>query len=573
MSRKKSPVRILLIEDDPNCVLIVNEHLKKCREKISGFFEIEKAENLAQGLERLTQRRYDIVLLDLTLPDSKGIDTLNQLRPHTKGIPVVILTGIADEAVALEALDRGAADYLIKNEMSHNSLGRTVLFAIERFHARKELESLTGELKAKNELLERFAVLDHLTEVLNRRGLEQTLHRESRWSRRAKSELIAALISLDNFKQINGSLGHVAGDVVLKEIASRLKASLRVSDYIGRIGGDEFLVLLPETPLTDGIRVAEKLRLSISSSPVSVSKNEGVQIKASIGVLPVSITTFSLEELLTSAYKILERSKRSRKNKVFVGNPSGEAQEVQGDFISNLTQRLSNDGQFWAVMQPICRLINMEPVGYEFLTRSTSKGFEMPADFFRASLEANALTLVDQMCFKVCLSSAACLQPDLKRHINLFPSTMINVPIEELIEEIRSFHDKGIYCIEISEAQIIGDPSYLVTAVRGLKQHGILVAIDDVGFGRSCVESLTLLEPDIVKIDRKAITGAKEDLNRIRSLERLLSIGRSLGAEVIAEGIESRNDLEVLIELGVRYGQGYFIGMPAKAPSRQKSSL
>ena len=145
-------------------------------------------------------------------------------------------------------------------------------------------------------------------------------------------------------------------------------------------------------------------------------------------------------------------------------------------------------------------------------------------------------------------------------------STLINVPVQHLLDSLPPDSRKGSYCIEISEQQIIGDPSYLIPAVQALKKANVLVAIDDVGFGRSCLESLILFEPDIVKIDKKCVMGFSNDILRQGSFKRILKVADSLGTEVIAEGIESKDDLVLLKELGVKYGQGFLWGKPTEIP-------
>jgi len=147
-------------------------------------------------------------------------------------------------------------------------------------------------------------------------------------------------------------------------------------------------------------------------------------------------------------------------------------------------------------------------------------------------------------------------------HLNLFPSTMIDVPVKSLLEEFPEDRKKGMYCIEISEQQIIGDPSYLAKPVEELKKAGLLVAIDDVGFGRTCLENLILLEPNIIKIDKRCVKGVARDKSRAHALQRILKVAEVLGTDVVAEGIESEEDLDVLRNLGVRYGQGFLLDRP-----------
>ncbi len=138
----------------------------------------------------------------------------------------------------------------------------------------------------------------------------------------------------------------------------------------------------------------------------------------------------------------------------------------------------------------------------------------------------------------------------------------MDTPIERLMTLFPSNKTDGNYVIEISEQQFIGDPAYLRDHVQALKERGLLVAVDDVGFGRSSLESLIILEPDIVKIDRKYVSGISEEPAKARLLKRLVKVVNSLGAELVAEGIECREELDLLVEMGVPFGQGWLCGKP-----------
>jgi EAL domain-containing protein (putative c-di-GMP-specific phosphodiesterase class I) len=233
--------------------------------------------------------------------------------------------------------------------------------------------------------------------------------------------------------------------------------------------------------------------------------------------------------------------------------------------LAELTERLRKGECFRAVSMPILKLDDESLVGYEILSRGPAGAFEMPDDLFRVSCEHNLLTIVDLRCLKTCLN--ACVLPKFDQkarfHVNLFPSTIIDTPIDRLLTLFPSTRKKGNFCIELSEQQFIGDPAYLRDHIAALKENGILVAIDDVGFGRSSLESLIILEPDIVKIDRKYVSGIADEPAKARLLKRLVKVVRALGAELVAEGIERREELELLLEVGVRYGQGWYWGKPA----------
>jgi EAL domain-containing protein (putative c-di-GMP-specific phosphodiesterase class I) len=148
----------------------------------------------------------------------------------------------------------------------------------------------------------------------------------------------------------------------------------------------------------------------------------------------------------------------------------------------------------------------------------------------------------------------------MRFHLNIFPSTLLDTPIEQLLSLFPAQTDGRVFCVEISEQQFVGDPAYMRDHVNALKQAGILVAIDDVGFGRSSLETLILLEPDLVKVDRKYVTGVSIEPAKARLMKRLANVAKSLGAEIVAEGIESSDDIPVLKEIGVHYGQGWLFG-------------
>ena len=560
MANKLKPQRILLIENEPDYSKLIRLRLSK---ETNSQFSVQCSETLAEGLEKIRSESIDAILLDLNLPDSRGIATLNTLQEQASQIPIVILTGESDHATALEAIRLGAQDFLVKENVDGAMLPRILSYAIERHRGRKEMDALTRQLQTANFQLEKLAFLDPLTELLNRRGLENALAREIRGARREASELLVLLIDLDDFKRINDTWGHAIGDIVLKETAQRLKNHLRATDYIARVGGDEFLILLPQARISEGAQIAEKLRMSIAAATFSLPSKDCIQVTGSFGLTLVSEDVASLDELLAKTHAVLYRSKRNGKNRVSYDR-EGKAEDSNVPLLSQLYERLREKEVFRALAQPIVRLSDGQNMGYELLTRSTIEGFEMPDEFFSLCLEANLLTYVDRQCFETCATASGNYSPEFHCHLNLFPTTMLEIPPERLLEKLPAHRDKSTYCIELSEQQIVGNPARLSESIQALRKSGILVAIDDVGFGRSCLESLILLEPDIVKIDKKLIHGISSAVS-LDPLKRLLKMADALNATAMAEGIESPEDLKVLQDLGVKYGQGYLFGKPSDA--------
>ncbi len=553
----------LLIEDNAVDIRSFRDMLSRAN-RLGIEFRFEYAATVEQAIHLTRARHFDIVVLDLIQSQNHGIDTLTRVRSNIKNVPLVVLTNVDDMSHAVEVIRRGAQDYLLKEQLNHFMFVQTVLHAIERHKILREHQALAQEFKAANVRLEKQLLLDPLTGILNRRGLQEALSREIQRTHTDESELLALIFDLDNFKQVNDTLGHAVGDVVLREIASKLTPLVRLTDYVARIGGDEFLVLMPQTRMAEGARVATKIRRAISGSQVSVSMDSAFKITASFGLISVLQDTVSVDELLARTHRVLCESKKNGKNRVSFDRQGGRLEQEDDDDLSGIMDALKTGKEYHVLKQPIQRLSDRQSVGYEFLSRFSVPGLELPDDFFRVCMENNLLTLVDSQCLKNCILAGSQMPVQFRRHINLFPSTIIDIPVRNLIqffEEGQNGH-RGTYCIEISEQQIIGDPGYLIASVNEFKKAGILIAIDDVGFGRSCLESLILLEPDIVKIDKKWVMGISKTQWRQRSLKRLLKVTQVLGSEVIAEGIETREDLSILLDLGVEIGQGYLLGRP-----------
>ncbi|MBC7999059.1 MAG: diguanylate cyclase [Leptolyngbya sp.] len=547
---------VLLIEDSPQ----VSGELQKVLKDLSSDFSMEYVDQ-KRGLERIEKGGLDLILMDLPVKD--GLDAFLKVMAGSSRVPVVVLSGEEQETTAVEAMKHGATDYILKRSIDEKGLVQSIRHAIQLKRTEDQLKDVTTRLNAATERLEQMANKDMLTELLNRNGLEAALQNEFNRAQRGGWQLCAILVDCDDFDRINSTMGHAVGDVVLKEIAVRLRETLRPTDHIARLGGDEFLVLLPDTRFAEGMLVAEKVRLAVAENPLRLA-SETIRVTSSLGVMALPYEFSSIEEMISLARLAVRESKMLGKNRV----SSGEKHKSLGadkEILTELTERLRRGDCFRAVSMPVFLLAEEKVVGHEILSRGPAGAFEMPDDLFRVSVEYNLLTIVDLRCLKTCLAHT--LDPkfdkDVTFHVNLFPSTIIDTPIERLLTLFPDNGKSANYCIEISEQQFIGDPAYLRTHVQALRDQGIKVAIDDVGFGRSSLESLIILEPDIVKIDRKYVSGISEDLVKARNLERLVRVVNALGSELVAEGIENKEELRILVEMGVIYGQGWYWGKPA----------
>jgi diguanylate cyclase (GGDEF)-like protein len=550
-------LRLLIVEDDLPSARSLRELLEHSDDP---RFTIRHVASAGEACDAVRAGDIDVVMLDLGLPDATDLEALVRLEAAVHEIPVIVITG-HDDSLASGALQFGAEDYLHKGEIGFESLIRSIRYAVERHRGVRDLARVKKELETANRDLERLTLIDPLTELLNRRGLQQALSREVQHLSRGVTGSAVLVIDLDDFKQINDRLGHAAGDVVLEEVGRRLRASVRGVDYAGRVGGDEFMLILPETDPLEVARVAERIRLAVATAIIQHSTGP-ITLTASIATMLLTTDMPAVDQLLARAHMLLDRAKREGKNRVVFQSSEFDDTDRRRRTQSDMCMHLSRGRHIITLKQPLFDLRDESPIGYEFLSRYSNGGVELPENFFRLCSERNILTLVDHACLRSAVDAAMELPPYARFHLNIFPTTLLAVPVEHLLDLFPKPIPHGTFCLEISEQQIIGDPSYLLPSVQALRAAGILIAIDDVGFGSSCLESLVLLQPEIIKIDKRCVIGVDRDPARIEQLRRYVSVARTLRSEIVAEGIETAAELEVVRSLGVEFGQGYLWGRP-----------
>ena len=266
MTEKRT--KILLIEDNPGDVRLIQEMLAEAPQVP---YKLECADRLSTGLERLGKATANLVLLDLGLPDSQGLDTLDKVQAREPAAPILVLTALHDSLIGIQAVGKGAQDYLIKGRVQAEELWRAMRYAMER--------------KRNEQQLKDMATHDALTGLPNRRLFNDRLDIALAQAGRTRQPLIVIMLDLDGFKQVNDTMGHSVGDELLKAVGRRLTGLLRKSDTIARMGGDEFMLLLPQvTRAEDAAAVAQKIvgvvgkRFVLDSHELNVTTSVGVSI-------------------------------------------------------------------------------------------------------------------------------------------------------------------------------------------------------------------------------------------------------------------------------------------------------
>lgn len=548
------PIQLLLIDQDEAHAKLIRDFAKQLHDPECTVLRVPSLQL------SLSSSKPDLILTRLESSDSLVKPILSALREKHGDIPtVILLASHEDEKASLQALREEQQEYLIAGQFDLQALRKTIRFAIERGRILRERD-------AAHQKVLRLSTSDPLTGLLNRQGLETLLHQMVLSSQKIGHHAFAFLMNLDNFKSINDTFGHGVGDLVLKEMGSRIQSVLQgTGGTVARISGDEFMVMLSGLSEEVAVLMAERVRLVVSQSSVGSSEGQNVFVTASIGLVELLDETSSVDHVLQRLRYTISRSKKTaRKNSVtYQKVPASEkkAEEELASIDKIIDIMVSGKG-FYSLSQPLVDLQTMVETGREYLGRFSGDDHLMPDDFFRIAREAKILTVVDRACLKVCVE-ASLKHPKVQAHMNLFPSTLMDVSPDQLIRVFSNAGDISRYCIEISEQQVICDPAHLVGTIRALREAGVSIAIDDVGFGRSCLESLILLEPDVVKIDKRWVRGIHQDPDRQRLLKRLIHIIECCESQAVAEGVETEGERQLLLDFGVRFGQGYLFGRPS----------
>lgn len=285
-------IRVLLVEDNPVDAQLTADLLGAWQ---GDTFCISSVSTLADGLSAIRRERFDVVLLDLSLPDTHGLTTVTQVLATSPGTPVVVLSGHDDHGLALQAVQHGAQDYLVKGQKETDGLARAILYAIERNRAQERLTYL--------------AQYDQLTGLVNRMLFRDRLVHAMARSKRKDQSLGLMLMDLDRFKAVNDTLGHDAGDALLKAVADRLRACVREVDTVARMGGDEFTAILEGTCGEQDVAVVAKRIIEALTAPFVLGTHQ-VSIGVSIGITLYPSDDHSLDELLKHADTAMYKAKQ-----------------------------------------------------------------------------------------------------------------------------------------------------------------------------------------------------------------------------------------------------------------------
>jgi diguanylate cyclase (GGDEF)-like protein len=420
------------------------------------------------------------------------------------------------------------------------------------------------EVRAFNEVREQ-ARTDELTGLPNRRALfEQVNAVLATASSRRPAALL--LLDLDGFKEVNDSLGHHAGDHLLRQIGPRLRPALRTGDQLARLGGDEFAVLLPDAGLDEAQRLAERLR-DLLLKPITV---EGIRLHVgvSIGVASAPVPAATVEELLRCADVAMYAAKAGRSGvHVYVPDPRGGG----GDRLRTMEElytALERDDELEVHLQPQVDLLDGTVVGAEALVRwrHPTRGLLSPADLLPAAEQAGLLRPLADTVLELSLTAAARWWHDraVPVSVNLSAANVTDLDLPGKVAQalVRHGLPARALTLELVEDTLMADPERGRTVLGELRRLGVRTSIDDYGTGYSSLAYLRNLPADELKLDRSLTHDVGVDPRAAMIVKHTVALAHDLGISLVAEGVEDEATGLVLRDLGCDIAQGYAIARP-----------
>lgn len=551
-------IKVLHIEDDDGDAHLIRHALSN---DANFRFEIVREERMANALKYMDGNSVDVILVDLSLPDSSGLDSVIRLRTFAPDQAIVVITGLDDQSLALDAVKNGAQDYLIKNELNSSAVARAIRYALERHKYDAQVMKLAN--------------FDRLTGLANRSRCQDYLEHALENAKRLKKSLSVLFIDCDHFKLVNDTLGHSVGDDFLKKMSKAINDCLRASDFIARLGGDEFVVVLDheDDPLRSSIVVAEKILKSVRRG-IELDGGEWVNARCSIGVAGYSgyDNPPTVEQLIHEADTAMYSAKRKGGDRVRFFDGELEKQASRRiELLRGITQAFSNS-EFGIVYQPILNVGTGVFEGIEALLRwNTAAGEVVSPEEFIPLLEETGMIrvigswVIEQACRDFAILSRESVLPESAWvSVNISPVQFNDFNFVDRIKEViatAGLKPRQLQ-FEITESLVLEQRHRTIDVIGELKAAGVQLALDDFGVGYSSMNYLKKLPLDKMKID-KAFVLRCVDVQADRAITRaMIALAHNLDIQVIAEGVENQAVSRQLIGDASDYLQGFYHSKP-----------
>jgi diguanylate cyclase (GGDEF)-like protein len=596
---------ILIVDDRPNNLKLLSKILT------SYNYKVRCAVNGQVALQTVKAKIPDIVLLDITMPDMDGYQVCSELKknPQMSQIPVIFISALDATFDKVKAFQVGGIDYITKPFEIAEVIAR-IENQLQLKKAQEELHSLNYQLETLNNQLEQkvtertvqlqseitqrrqaqdrllhMAMHDPLTNLANRTFLLQRLQTCVDIVRQSPTEkFILLFLGCDRFKLVNDSLGYLAGDRLLVEIANRLQNSLPPNSLLARSGGDEFIIVLDNfNCVEEAIKLVKSLQKKFTQSTIFGQRE--IFMNFSVGIVLGTEDYETPEQVLRDADIAMHQAKQSGIATYKVFNAEMHQKALATLQLETDLQLAVNKGDFILHYQPIVCLKNNQITGAEALIRwfNAEKGLISPYEFIPIAEETNLIIplgmwVIKQACLQIAhwqkqTQNATLTNLEVEVNLSIIQLAQPNLVdrIEEIIQETQ-IKRQGLK-LEITESIFMERVQNSQPTLERLKARGLQLILDDFGTGYSSLEYLQKLPISTLKIDRSFIQNLENTIHNQKIVEATINLAHTLGLDVVAEGIETLEQLEILKNLGCDYGQGYLFSQPIEATALEEFIL
>lgn len=561
-------LKILLVDDDEDDYIITQDLLSE----IDGTtIELEWVSTYDGGVEKSIQKCHDVYIFDYNLGSKTGLELLQEVLASGCPGPIILLTGQGDHEIDVKAMEAGAADYLVKGKIDASMLERSIRYALENSQSKDQIKQM--------------AYFDSLTNLPNRILFQDRLQQGMALAHRYHRNTAVMFLDLDNFKRINDTLGHNVGDQLLQGVAERFNECIRDSDCvarhksfspdtttIARLGGDEFTLLLTEINHPhDAAKVADRL-LKVLENPFILEGQE-VVVTASIGIAIYPHDGDHKDALLKNADTAMYYAKERGKNNYQFYRNRMNAAALDKLTLENDLHKALNRGEFSLHYQPQIDIRNGEIFGVEALLRwqHPERGMVPPAQFIPIAEEVGLIIPIGEWVIHTACSQNKVWQksgfPPFAVSVNLSTKQFQQKDLFTIVS--NSLEDAGLspqhLILEVTESSLVEHSESVESMVRNLTEMGIRLSMDDFGTGYSSLSYLKRFPIYALKIDQSFIRDITTDPDDAAIAATIIAMAHNLHLDVIAEGVETEEQLEFLHNNGCYKIQGYLLSRPKPA--------
>ena len=536
---------VVLADDDPSIRLMIRHVLE------SEDFDIVEAADGIEAIKAVEKHHPALVLLDAVMPGIDGFTTCKQIKD--KGytdVPVMMITGLDDDASVERAYDVGAIDFITK----------PIKWAVLKHRVKSVVATVVAERK-----VELLAYRDTLTNLPNRLLFADRLEHSINRAARHRESIALLLVDMDDFKLVNDSFGHDAGDKLIKAVGDLLQRSLRRADTVARLGGDEFAVIVENIDGgDDAISIADNLS-TILEHNVRLDEQETFT-GASIGIALYPEDGEDARTLLKNADTALFRAKEKGRHCFQFYKPEMSVNAMERLELENSMRKALDEDQFVLHYQPTIDLHKNEIVSVEALLRwdHPEKGIIKPNDFLPLAEDCGLIVPIGEKLIRTAARQLKLWKDEGMEgqniSINVAARQFRDLDILALFNEV--LHENGLqasdFTLEVTESALIDNVGEVETVLHTLHNMGMTIALDDFGTGFASLANLKEFPVDIVKIDRVFVEGIPDSREDTAVVEAIAGLTRGLRLRLLAEGIQNDRQLQLLKGLGCQLGQGYY---------------